>query len=179
MPLEPYTASKMIGETLLALYQRVYGIPYIVFRMDSIYGPGQPVQMFISDLIRKFLTEDIIRVGALTVRKNFIYVEDVASAFVAALRAGPRAYNMMYNIGGSHAAFSDIADILRAQILRLRHKEPRLQYDRSLVRSSQFEVTPFRLSIERAHKFLKWRPRYSLKQGILNTIEYIQKHPYV
>ena len=71
VPIEPYTASKIIGEVLLKTYQLIYGIPYIILRCDSIYGTHQPKKMFISDMIQKMLVQENVAVGDLSVKKNY------------------------------------------------------------------------------------------------------------
>jgi nucleoside-diphosphate-sugar epimerase len=168
-PIEPYTASKMLCEIVLENYWVVYGIPYIVLRLDSVYGPAQPSRMFIPDIIRKIYSEDEIRIGDLSVYKNFVYVEDVAEAFVCALRAPRRAYNAAYNISGAHASLHDIVKRVTNFFWKKMKKKVAFRFDLSLVRQSGFEVSPFRLSTQKARRALNWRPRTDLDVGLRKT----------
>lgn len=172
-PIEAYTASKIMGEILLETYSSLYGIPYIALRMDSIYGPHQPEQMFISNIIRKTALLDEVPVGNLVaVRKNFVYVEDVADAFLKALRAPERARNAIYNIGGEHASLKKIFDIICLLVERRKGRRIRTRFDPSLVRKSGIEVNPFRLSTKKAKHMLDWRAKKPLVKGLRLTIDW-------
>lgn len=172
-PIEAYTASKIMGETLLETYSSLYGIPYIVLRMDSIYGPHQPEQMFISNIIRKTALLDEVPVGNLVaVRKNFVYVDDAVDAFLKVLCAPERARNTVYNIGGEHASLKKIFDIVRLAVERRRGRRIRTRFDPSLVRKSGIEVNPFRLSTKKAKRMLGWRAQTPLVKGLRLTIDW-------
>lgn len=172
-PIEAYTASKIIGEILLETYSSLYGIPYIALRMDSVYGPRQPEQMFISNIIRKTVSLDEVPVGNLVaVRKNFVYVEDVADAFLKALRAPERARNTVYNIGGEHASLKKIFNIVRLVVERRRGRRIRTRFDPSLVRKSGTEVNPFRLSTQKAKRMFGWRAQTPLVKGLRLTVDW-------
>ncbi len=171
-PIEPYTASKMMCETLLQTYSHLYGIPHIIFRIDSVYGPGQPREMFISDVIQKILTQDEITVGNLKVLKNFVFVEDVARAFMCAVAAPKSAHNLVYNIGGASATLGDLLAEIKKIINTAYNKNVRVTSAASVAQRAGFEVQPFKLSTARAAKNLGWKTNVPLKQGLTRTIEY-------
>lgn len=171
-PLEPYTASKMVCEVMLETYSYLYDIPYVILRLDSVYGPGQPRVMFISDVIQKMRAADRIETGPLQTRKNFVYVSDVAGAIVAALRAPAKAYNKIYNIGGRNSSLRDVLQILK-RIFAHREKRSILVHEKSIyTRPSKIEVAPFKLSIAKARRELHWYPKTSLYKGLTKTVEY-------
>ncbi len=171
-PLEPYTAAKIMCETLLTTYQSLYGIPYIVLRMDSVYGPRQPRTMFISDIIQKMITESTVLVGNLAAKKNFVYVGDVVDALVAALDAPERMHNTAYNIGGPLVSMEDIAHIVQRLIETRLTKSITIRSSEALKRPSNIEVRPFRLSTAKARRCLGWKPRTTLADGLAATINY-------
>lgn len=175
-PLEPYTASKLIGETLLEMYARLYDIPSITLRFDSVYGPRQPRSMFISDVICKMLTHDTITTGNLRIMKNFVYVGDVARAVERAIRAPEKARNTIYNIGGTPATLTHVLRVAQ-NIIETRRKVTITVIEQADTRPARIEVRPFRLSTARARDFLKWTPRTTLKRGLAETIDYFtQSH---
>lgn len=171
VPIEPYTASKMIGEVLLQTYYLVYGIPYIILRCDSIYGPHQPKKMFISDIIQKMLTQTNAAVGDLSIKKNFVFVDDVARAIILSLQAPKSSYNQVYNIGGKQASLADLLNILKNIIEKRLHKKIITHFDPSLVRKG-IEVNPFRLSTQKAYRYLGWKQVISLEKGLEKTIDF-------
>jgi nucleoside-diphosphate-sugar epimerase len=172
VPIEPYTAAKMIAETLLALYHRLYGIPYVVLRFDSVYGPGQPRRMFISDVILKLLERDTIEVGDLSVKKNFVYVGDVADAIVRAAHANRASYGRVYNIGGAHVPLTQVLDRITRVIDAKKGKRSTVLRKKGIGRAKKAEVISFRLSTARARKDLGWRPKTALSDGLQKTIDY-------
>lgn len=175
-PIEPYTAAKIFGEILLKLYQAVYGLPYLVLRLDSVYGPGQPRQMFISDLIQKMIDQDTVAIGKLNVRKNFVYAGDAAEAFIAALNAPKNAWNNIYNIGGQNLSLKKVMAVLRVEIAKRLNKKISFYFDSKLVRRGGIEVRPFSLNSKKAKKLLHWQPRTNLTKGLDLTIDYFLKN---
>lgn len=170
-PIEPYSASKMIGEVILESYKHLYNIPYIAFRIDSIYGPGQPERMFISSIIGKMLKGNKISVGDLSVHKNFVYVTDVADAFLKGLEADSRAWNTCYNVGGIHLPLSHIADIVKAQIEKKLNKKIEFVFDQDLIRTKGSEVNPFALDTSKVKQALGWSPKISLEEGLKKMVD--------
>jgi nucleoside-diphosphate-sugar epimerase len=171
-PIEPYTASKMTSEIAMATYANLYDIPYITLRFDSIYGPHQPKEMFISDVIHKMIENDHITTGQLSTRKNFVYVDDVVDAIVATLHAPSSAYNKIYNIGGSYSSLKDLLKIIKDIISKKLTKKITTSQDTVVRRPSKTEVNSFSLSTKKAMRLLKWRARTSLKQGLEKTVNH-------
>ena len=92
MPLRassPYAASKLIGEQLCDLYRRLYGLETVALRLFSVYGPRQNPYSQYANVIPAFATK-LLKGETPTVygdgkqTRDFIFVEDVAKAFLAA-----------------------------------------------------------------------------------------------
>ena len=173
-PIEPYTASKIMGETALQLYAHLFDFPYIVLRFDSVYGPGQPRSMFISDMIQKMLISDSIVTGPLATKKNFVYVDDVVEAILKSLRASPGAYNQAYNIGGKYGSLKSILTVLQ-KAFKARRRTIAVREEARSMRPSKAEVNPFVLSTAKAARLLKWKAKTPLYKGLSKTIEYFDE----
>lgn len=171
-PIEPYTASKIMGETALQTYAALYDIPYIALRFDSVYGPGQSRSMFISDVIQKMQAADHITTGPLTTKKNFVYVGDAIDAILSSITAPHTARNQAYNIGGEHASLRQIVTALQS-VFRAQGNTIIVKEEKKYLRPAKAEVNPFRLSTAKAQRMLKWRARTSLYKGLAATIEYL------
>ncbi|MDE1924842.1 MAG: NAD(P)-dependent oxidoreductase [Patescibacteria group bacterium] len=171
-PIEPYAASKMLSETLFELYAHLYGIPYIVLRFDSVYGPHQPREMFISDLIQKMHKDALVKTGSLAVRKNFVYVADAADAIVRSLRAPVSAHNTVYNIGGKSYALSQVAAEIAREMSKRAGKKIFVRANALPGRPARIEVRPFNLSTKKAFHMLHWRAKTPLTEGLRHTIDY-------
>jgi len=171
-PIEPYTASKIMSEILLETYFNQFDIPYISLRASAFFGPHQPRRSFISDVIQKMIAEDKITVGPLTSVKNFTYVENVAYAVLAALRAPHSARNRTYNIGGKPVALSQVFTLCRKMVEKKLDKKISVRIDNSIRLPQKNEIGAFALSTLSAKKMLRWKERISLKDGIKKTVTY-------
>lgn len=177
-PVEPYTASKMIGETAIKIYGRLYNIPYVILRLDAAYGPNQPRRMFLADVIQKMIANDKIMVGNLDAYRNFIHVEDVADALLRATNSSSRAWNRIYDISGRECVSLKQALIILKKIVEKKlNKKIKMKVDSKLLaRHAQTEIyRPFRPAINQSAKYLGWRPKFNLKSGLADTIDWFLK----
>jgi UDP-glucuronate 4-epimerase len=95
-----YGASKIAMETVLRAYRYDLGLPAIVLRLASVYGPGRQTDCFIRDMIRSAASGTAVSLfeeGGC--RRQFIHVDDVARAIVQSI-ATPAWDDFAYNVGG-------------------------------------------------------------------------------
>ncbi len=174
-PLDPYTTSKIMNEGLLQMYHIRFGLPFCILRFSSIFGPGQRKGMFISDVIEKLLNRDAVPVGDLSVKKNFIYVDDAAEGIVKAVRcfdAGKPLDTIINMSNPDPVSLKYVAAHLKYIIEKKMKKRKHFLTDPTLSRPPTLEVKPITISIHRAKKMLGWRPRTSFKKGLEKTIQY-------
>ena len=95
-----YGASKIAAETVLRAYRHDHGLPAIVLRPSSVYGPGRTTACFIRDMIDHARRGDLLALapeGAC--RRQFVHVDDVVAAILGALNA-PRFDHFAFNVSG-------------------------------------------------------------------------------
>ena len=95
-----YGASKIAAETVLRAYRHDHGLPAIVLRPSSVYGPGRTTACFIRDMIDHARRGDPLALapeGAC--RRQFVHVDDVVAAILGALNA-PRFDHFAFNVSG-------------------------------------------------------------------------------
>lgn len=98
----PYALTKHLGEQLVMHWAEVYRLPAVSLRMFNVYGPrartggtyGAVFGVFLAQLLAG---QPLTIVGDGTQTRDFTYVTDIVSAFLAAA-ASPRA-GVVYNIG--------------------------------------------------------------------------------
>jgi UDP-glucose 4-epimerase len=90
-PVSPYGVSKRAGEHYLHYYSGAYGIPYVALRYANVYGPRQDphgeagvVAIFTEQVLRG--AQPIIN-GDGRQTRDYVYVDDVVAANLAALEA--------------------------------------------------------------------------------------------
>lgn len=168
-PQSPYGVSKYAVEHYLRVFRETCGINYTVLRFANVYGPRQDssgeggvVAIFANKLLRG-LNPDIYGDGEQT--RDFIYVKDVAAASVAALRRGDGGtFNVSTGAGLSvNHLFRELKKIT-GSLLEPVYRPPRTG-----------DITHSYLASESTCASLDWRPRYTLEEGLRETVGFYRK----
>ncbi|CAK0816670.1 unnamed protein product, partial [Prorocentrum cordatum] len=98
-PSNPYAATKAGADLLAQAFCRSFGMPVIVTRGNNVYGPHQ----FYEKVIPKFIAQlksgrQVTIHGSGGNTRNFMHVQDTASAFDCILHSG--SVGQVYNISG-------------------------------------------------------------------------------
>jgi UDP-glucose 4-epimerase len=164
-PLAPYGASKLAGEAYVATWGRLHGLPNVVLRLGNVYGPRQSphgeagVVAIFSDRLRQGNAPLIYGDGRQT--RDYIYVSDVASAFVLASEGGQAS---TFNVGwGRESSVLDLLEVL--QRAAPAPVEPTFEPLRA------GELTRSALDSTRLRSALGWEPRVGLDEGLRLTYE--------
>jgi nucleoside-diphosphate-sugar epimerase len=84
-PASPYAVSKYAAERFCRMFHQAYGWPIVCLRPFNVYGPGQSPDRIIPELIISALSGRDLKMTEGRQTREFMYVEDVAEAFVQAL----------------------------------------------------------------------------------------------
>lgn len=162
VPQSCYTLTKILGEELCKLYWQTHRLSYTVLRLFNTYGPGQGRGYFVPDMIAKAHAGNVIMASGTDTTKDFVYVEDVAWAFVAAVNQPfPGAFNIgsgrQYSLG---EVASRIADHFNATFTCGYSASTQMQADISFAKS-----------------VLGWEPKVTLEEGLRATCEGAKSQP--
>jgi len=155
-----YTTTKILGEQLCQLYWENHGLSYTTLRLFNAYGPGQQAGYFIPDMIAKAKTGWIELRGSNTT-KDWIYIDDVARAFVSALDVsfvGP------INIGTG-------VETELWQIVQQIAIETGAAYNFWDISSNDVGTTRMQCDNSRAMKVMNWEPTVTLGDGLHATLD--------
>ena len=102
-PRSPYGVAKLATEQYARLYWDLYGLPVCSARSFSIYGPGQQ-KLVVYDLLMRMRAgeEPLCIAGKSDIERDFVFVDDAASALVQLAVAAPargEAYNVATGVG--------------------------------------------------------------------------------
>lgn len=169
-PITPYGISKHTVEHYLFTFSFLYGFTYTVLRYGNVYGPRQSSQgeagvfAIFCEQVLSGVQPTIFGDGSKT--RDYIYVDDVVQANVAALERGS---GQIFNIASGkattdHEIFSLITGLLG---------KPDLRPHYAAVRAG--EIQDIHLDISRAQRVLSWRPQVSLSDGARRTVEFFQQ----
>ena len=160
-PISPYGVTKLAAENLCRAYAEEQGLPLVVLRYFSVYGPRQRPDMGYHRFVEALLTNQPITVygDGMQVRGN-TYVSDCVEASLAALNAMP---GEVYNVGGGEAV--TVWDVLRKlETITGRHAEIR----REPARPGDQRYTS--ADTGKIHRHLGWQPRISLDEGLARQV---------
>jgi len=168
-PIAAYGISKLAIEKYLALYQHLYGLDYRILRVTNPYGPYQIAlknQGVVAALIARVLRKEAIEIwGDGTAVRDFIYIDDVVDALVAA--AGDQSAERVFNIGSGQGR--SLREIIAAVEQCLDRKiEINWMPRRSL------DLPASVVAIDRAKTALGWVPKTPFEAGLRKTVEWWQ-----
>jgi nucleoside-diphosphate-sugar epimerase len=84
-PASPYAVSKYAAERFCRMFHQAYDWPIVCLRPFNVYGPQQSPDRIIPELIMSALNGQDLKMTEGRQTREFMYVEDVADAFVRAL----------------------------------------------------------------------------------------------
>jgi nucleoside-diphosphate-sugar epimerase len=160
-PISPYGVTKLAAEQLCRAYADEYGLPLVVLRYFSVYGPRQRPDMAYARFIHALLTgQPVVVYGdGLQVRGN-TYIADCISATLAALAAP---LGEIYNVGGGEAV--TIREVL-ACLERLLGCKAHIQYAPPRPGDQRQTLADTR----KLQRHLGWTPRTALEEGLARQI---------
>jgi UDP-glucose 4-epimerase len=103
--LNPYSVSKIAGEKLCSMYNKLFRVKTIIFRYFNVYGPREPLRGPYAPVVGLFLRqraadEDLTIVPDGTQRRDFTHVDDVVSANILAMQVDDHNhYGEVFNVG--------------------------------------------------------------------------------
>ncbi len=158
--LNPYSVSKVAGEKLCSMYTKLFGLKTIVFRYFNVYGERSPINGQYAPVIGIFLRqraagESLTIVGDGEQRRDFVHVQDVASANIMAAIANleDQHYGQIYNIGnGENISILEIANQISEEHV---HIPPR-----------DGEARTTLACIDKARNTFGWQPKFNVKKWI-------------
>ncbi|OGN73864.1 MAG: hypothetical protein A2X25_03775 [Chloroflexi bacterium GWB2_49_20] len=170
-PLSPYAASKLINEIYAGMYTRSFGIEVVALRYFNVFGPRQaPDSQYAAAIpifIRRLLSNQAITIfgdGGQT--RDLIYVQDVVHANLLAAEH-PDAAGQVINIcTGVETSVQLLVDTLREIFPR--------SIDPQFAPLRAGDIYRSLGNPMRAKEILGFQPQTTLKQGLVNTIEWMR-----
>jgi UDP-glucose 4-epimerase len=158
--LNPYSVSKVAGEKLCMMYDKLFGLPVIVFRYFNVYGPREPLKGPYAPVVGLFLRQKKAQ-EALTIvpdghqRRDFTHVNDVVKANLLAMSSD--VHQELFNIGtGTNYSVLELADMISENHVMI---EPRIGEARETLANNS-----------KAKELLNWKPDYDIKDYIRDNL---------
>ena len=169
-----YGASKLAGEGLIQAYCEGFGFQSWIFRFVSILGERY-THGHVVDFYRS-LRADPSRLRVLgngRQRKSYLYVQDCIDAILVALDRATEKVNVL-NLGTEECC--EVNDSIE-WIIRALGVSPILDYtggDRGWIGDNHF------IFLDTARiRALGWKPKLTIREGILRTLDYLRSNEWV
>ena len=163
-----YDEAKRFAEAATATYSRTYGIKTKIVRIFNTYGPkmqlndGRVVTNFIVQALKD---QDITVYGDGSQTRSFSYVEDTVNGIISMMKSK---YFEVFNIGNpTEITINQLANY----IIQLTNSNSKL-INKNLPMDDPKQRKP---DISKAKELLNWAPKVKLEEGLLKTINWVEK----
>lgn len=162
-PEYPYALTKYLGEQCALHWGHVYKLPVVSLRLFNVYGPrartsGTYGAVFGVFLAQKLHGKPLTIVGDGTQTRDFTFVTDVVSAFVAAAKSGLK--NEIFNVASGHpASVNRIAELLGGEKVFI----PKRPGEPDVTHADTTRIT----------QMLNWSAKVSIEEGVKNLLVHI------
>ncbi|WP_197379408.1 NAD-dependent epimerase/dehydratase family protein [Mycolicibacterium mengxianglii] len=164
-----YGATKVAGESLLAVYGRRYGMSTCSLRISAVYGPGRSTHCIIASFIRDALAHRVSRPAfGPDLARQYVYIDDVVRAVMCSLAPGSELDGQPINVSGAEMLkVGEIAEIVTDLL-----PQTRIEFGKGPDPDDDDIQGPFVLN--RAKELLGFEPKVSLREGITRYLAHLQ-----
>ncbi len=169
----PYSASKIGADKMAESYFNSFELPVTVVRPFNTFGPRQSARAFIPTVISQALTRDKLVMGSLEPVRDMTFVKDTAEGFIQ-VGLSENTIGQTVNLGTGQG--DTIGDITRTILKIIGKEDMAIEQDPARIRPGKSEVMRLISANQKALELAGWQPRFSLEQGLAETIEWIKKN---
>ncbi len=169
-----YGASKLAGEGLIQSYCEGFGFTGYIFRFVSILGERY-THGHVFDFYKKLLAgpENLEVLGNGKQRKSYLYIQDCIDAMLTVIDKSADKVNI-YNLGTDEYCKVDDSIGWICDHLGVTPERSYTGGERGWIGDSPF------IFLDCAKvRSLGWKPKLSIREGIINTLTYLRDHKWV
>lgn len=169
----PYSATKIAADKIAESYYHSFDLPVAVIRPFNTFGPRQSARAIIPTITIQILSgKEEIQLGLLSPVRDFTYVKDTVDGFLK-IAESDKSVGEVINVGsGQGITIGELAKL----IMKLTGKEVKIVSDSRRLRPKKSEVMSLICVSQKAKNLVGWSPRFSLEDGLKETISYIGGH---
>lgn len=169
----PYSATKIGADRLAESFYRSFDMPITIVRPFNTYGPRQSARAVIPSVIIQLLSGmTVIKLGSVTPTRDFNYVKDTAQGFID-IASSDKTVGQEINLASQQEiSIGQLAQELIDQI----NPKARIICDAQRLRPEKSEVNRLLGSNKKVKDLTSWKPTYSLKKGLAETIAFLREN---
>ena len=170
-PEDPYGIAKLAVEQDLKAAQRLFGLPFVIFRPHNVYGEHQNIADPYRNVVGIFMNQimqgkPMTIFGDGTQTRAFTYIGDVAH-LIARAPFVPEAHGEIFNVG---ADIPCTVNELASVVAKAFGVTPRIQY-----LPAREEVLHAFADHTKARRIFNWHKQTSLEEGVLLMAHWARK----
>ena len=164
-PKEIYGTMKLAGEVVTKGLSNYYNIPYTIIRPSAVYGPKDMNQRVSQIFINKAINGKIINVQGKNEKLDFTFIDDLVEGVILA-SIKKKGINNIFNItNGKGRSLFQFVKILKKYF-------PNLKF--IIKNRDKFRPKRGTLSIKKASKLIRYRPKTILEEGIKKYLKFLK-----
>ena len=169
----PYSATKIGADRLAESFYRSFDLPVSIVRPFNTFGPRQSARAVIPTIITQLLGgRQQIKLGLLSPTRDFNYVKDTVSAYIA-IAESDRTIGQEINIAtGKEISIGDMAKVIIAQL----NPKAEIICEEERLRPENSEVNRLLGSNQKLKELTEWKQKYSFEDGIQETIKWFEQN---
>ena len=166
-PKTVYDADKMVSEFYCDIWNKEYNVDYVICRFSQIYGmkqnPNKNYKPLIVTFVKQMLRdEQPIIFGDGKQTRDLLFVKDAVNGIITAMKLGKNTkFHISSDIDYSVNQIYEICSKKLGFNKKPIHEKPRIG-----------DIRKTKFSNKKAFDVLRWKPQFTLEQGIDRVIEY-------
>jgi len=150
---------------------RKLGLPIITMRPFAVYGYFEEKERLIPCIIKSCLTNTDLNLSSQSSVRDFVFIEDVISAYLKIIENAQKVKGEIFNIGtGKQNTIDQAVNIIK----KITQSSIEPKYNQ--IKQSQLEPKNWLADISKIKNILNWQPDYDLEKGLTKNIEWFKKN---
>ena len=167
----PYSATKIGADSIAESFYRSFGLPVTIVRPFNTFGPRQSARAVIPTIITQLLSgTKEIKLGDTSPTRDLLFVKDTVEGFIKIAECDELIGHEVNISTQSEISIGDLANEIISQI----NPDAQIVTDTVRLRPPKSEVFRLYGSNEKIRNFTSWELRYSLSDGLKETISWFR-----
>lgn len=166
-----YAATKVAASLLVQAYGQNFGLPIVVLRLFTPYGPWEARQRLVPYLIQAARCNAEMRLTSGVQTRDFVYVQDAVNAFLSAA-VHPKATHGVFNVcSGKATAVRQVV----STVAKVTGSLSRVHF--GAIPHRPTEIWNISGNPRHTRRVLGWSAATSLLEGLKKTLSWIESQP--
>lgn len=170
--ISPYALTKLAGEVYCQLFYKIYGLKTVCLRYFNVFGPNQDPKSQYAAVIPKFIKQMLAGkrptiYGDGHQSRDFTFVKNNVFANILAVKS-PKAAGQIINIACGESFNLN-------QLVQFINQELKTNIKPIYIKERPGDIKHSKANIQKAKKFIGYKPIIDFKRGLIETIKWYQK----